>query len=71
MVSSTAIPKPIVNITTVENFKSTPINPINPATNKRGNTFGIKEIRAILEDLKIMPISNATTRKLKVNPFII
>ena len=53
MVSSTEIPKAILNTKIVEGFIGTPKYPITPAVTNSGNKFGIKEITIILNDLNI------------------
>ena len=48
MVSSTEIPKAILNTKMVDGFNGTPKYPIIPAVNNNGNKFGTKEITIIL-----------------------
>ena len=59
MVSSTEIPKAILNTRIVEGLIGIPKKPINPAVISNGNIFGMIEIKIILKDLNIQAINNA------------
>ncbi len=59
MVSSTEIPKAILNTKIVEGLIGIPKKPINPAVISNGSIFGIMEIKIILKDLNIQAINNA------------
>ena len=50
MVSSTDIPKAMLNTRIVEGFIGIPKYPIKPAVINNGNIFGIKEIIIILNE---------------------
>ena len=52
MVSSTEIPKAILNTKIVEGLMGTPTNPITPAVITSGNKLGINEITIILKERK-------------------
>ena len=67
-VSSTAIPKAMVNIIEIEMFMSTPKYPIIPPINIRGNILGTRAISIILNDLKIIPTIIITTKNAMTNP---
>ena len=58
MVSSTEIPKAILNTRIVDGFIGIPKYPIKPAVISKGNMFGIMEIKIILNDLNIHAINN-------------
>ena len=50
MVSSTEIPKAILNMSIVEGFMGIPKNPINPAVVISGKRLGNRETNTILTD---------------------
>ena len=56
MVSSTDIPKAILNTKSVDGFKGIPNHPIIPPVNSKGMMFGIIEITTILHDLNSIAI---------------
>ena len=68
MVSSTAIPKEMMNKIEVEILIFTPVKPINAPTNNIGITFTIIPTTAILKDLSINPMIKAIIRQLKIIP---
>jgi hypothetical protein len=59
MVSSTEIPKAILNTSNVEGFNGTPKKPMIPPVITRGIKLGIIEISTILQDLKRRAINTA------------
>ena len=59
MVSSTEIPKAILNTNMVEGFMGTPRNPIKPAVIIKGRRFGIMETNIILKLRNIQAINKA------------
>ena len=62
MVSSTAIPKAMVNIIEVDMLIDVPIKPIKPPIIANGITFGIMESNAIRIDLNMKPINSAINK---------
>src|SRR5690606_29186340 len=65
MVSSTEIPKAILNTKIVEGFMGTPTKPITPAVIISGSKFGIKEITIILKLRNIHAINKAIKKMAK------
>ena len=59
MVSSTEIPKAILNINIVDGLIGIPKNPINPAVVNKGSKFGISETRTILTEENKIDINDA------------
>ena len=62
MVSSTEIPKAILNTKMVEGFIGTPKKPIKPAVIIKGNRLGIRETNIILKLLNIQAIKRAMSK---------
>ena len=58
MVSSTEIPKAILNTRMVEGLIGMSKNPISPAVINKGSMFGMIEIKIILKDLNIQAMNN-------------
>ena len=59
MVSSTEIPKAILNTKSVDGFKGIPRKPITPPVIRSGIIFGIMAIKIILHDRKSSAIREA------------
>ncbi len=59
MVSSTEIPKAILNTRMVEGLMGTPRKPMSPAVMSRGKRFGINDMAIILTFRNIQPIRMA------------
>ena len=51
MVTSIAIPRATLKMSTVDGFKRTPAHPIIPAVTTKGITFGMREQIKIRNDL--------------------
>ena len=67
-VSSTAIPNAIEKIIDMVTFISTPTQPINPPTTKRGIMLGNTESNIIRQDLKISPMMSIRTATSRLRP---
>ena len=65
MVSSTDIPKAILNTKMVEGLIGIPKYPIRPPVTNNGNRFGISEIKIIWVDLNIQPMNTEINRMAK------
>ena len=67
MVSSTEIPKAMLNTKMVEGLIGMSKNPINPAVINSGSMFGMIEIKIIRTDLNIQAINKAINTMAKDN----
>ena len=70
MVSSTEIPKAILNTKMVEGLSGIPENPITPAVIINGSKFGMSEMIIILKDLNMYAINKAISRMARESEMI-
>ena len=70
MVSSTEIPKAILNTSMVEGFNGIPVKPITPAVIIRGSRLGLSDIKIILKDRKRNAINKAISQMAKLKESI-
>ena len=75
MVTSIAIPRATLKISTVEGFSLTPVQPIIPAVTIKGMTLGMREQIKIRKDLNKYSIHKAINKnahkRLSFSPLII